>query len=210
MPEAASKALTCPSCGEAIDRGHFKERVCRSCNADFDLAISYQRYIAFLTFAAMVVIGMTTHKSSADGSWLLGILLAAIPIWMIFVVFVPPWLQKGHNQPRITIVSSFLAMALTMFLVEFLGFGTLNVLLASARERQEYLEMLSLPLVWISPNFLITANTGFLHLCGVLLGNSLFFGLLLFASYQVVRWAFNRSRPTRLSISGSSSLDNDE
>jgi hypothetical protein len=115
----------------------------------------------------------------------------------------PPWLQQGSEQPRITIVSSWLGAALTIFLVEFLGYGSAYVLLgASQREIRELLEILSFPLAWLGPNFLLTREQSFLGLCGVILGNSMFFGFLTLLCYRPVRAAFARNRPTRLSISG--------
>jgi hypothetical protein len=96
-------------------------------------------------------------------------------------------------------------------LVEFLGVVAAHVLLgASQRELLEYLEMLSLPLAWISPNFLITPAKSLLDVCGVILGNSAFFGSLVFALYQLVRWAPRRNRSTQLSISASNSTGDDE
>ena len=129
----------------------------------------------------------------------------------MFLDVVPPWLKQGHNQPRITLVSSWLGVALTVFLVEFLGFGAVHVLFGtSRRELLEFLWMLSEPLAWISPNFLITPARSFFDVCGVILGNSVFFGSLTFAFYQTVRWAFRRARPTQLSLSNSGSTEDDE
>jgi hypothetical protein len=70
--------------------------------------------------------------------------------------------------------------------------------------------MLSIPLAWISPNFLITPSKNFFDLCGIILGNSAFFGPLMFACYQCVRWAFRRNRPIQLSLSNINPTVDDE
>jgi hypothetical protein len=156
-------------------------------------------------------VARATHESTSGGAWLLGIFLSAIPCWIMFLNVVPPWLKQGHAQPRITLVSSWLSVALTVFLVEFMGFGALYVFFGSSRrELLEHLAMLSMPLAWISPNFLITPSRTFFDLCGIILGNSAFFGPLMFACYQTVRWAFRRSRPTQLSLSISNPTADDE
>jgi hypothetical protein len=203
--------LTCPQCGERIDRRQLKEWVCPFCHADIGVARSYQRYVALLTFASTVLLGVATHKPTSDGTWLLAVILSSIPLWIVFFTVIPPWLSHGRNQPRITLISSILSVAVSVFVVEFLVFGAAHVLLgASQQELREHLEMLSLPLAWISSNFLITPDKSFLHVCGVILGNSFFLGPPVFACYQSVRWVFRRSRPTRLSISDNASTNDEE
>jgi hypothetical protein len=205
------KPLTCPECNERIHRQSLKDWECPFCHTDIGLAPSYQRCVGLLTFASVSLLAIATHKSTSGGAWLLGIFFSAIPCWITFLNIVPPWLKRGHNQPRITLVSSWLGAALTVFLVEFLVFGAAHVLFgASRRELLEFLWMLSEPLAWISPNFLITPAKSFFDLCGVILGNSVFFGSLIFACYQSVRWALRRNRPAQLSLSNTNSTEDDE
>lgn len=205
------KPLTCPRCNERIHRQQLKDWECPHCHADIGLARSYQRVLGLLTLASVSLLAVATHKSTSGGAWLLTVFLSAIPCWFIFVIVVPPWLKQGRNQPRVTLVSAWLGAAMSVFLVEFLLFGAAHVLLgASRRELLEHLEMLSQPLAWISPNFLITPAKSFFDVCGVILGNSVFFGSLIFACYQPVRWAFRRTRPTQLSLSNSNSKEDDE
>jgi hypothetical protein len=117
---------------------------------------SYQRVLGLLTLASVSLLAVATHESTSGGAWLFSVFLSAIPCWFIFMIAVPPWLKQGRNQPRFTLVSAWLSAAMSVFLLEFLLFGAAHVLLgASQRELLEHLEMLSLPLAWISPNFLI-------------------------------------------------------
>ncbi|MGA2966304.1 MAG: hypothetical protein ABSD64_08835 [Terriglobales bacterium] len=157
------------------------------------------------------LLAIATYKSTSGGAWLLRVFLSAIPCWFIFMTVVPPWLKQGRNQPRITVVSAWLGAAMTVFLVEFLLLGAAHVLLGASRpELLEHLWMLSMPLAWINPNFLLTPAKSFPDVCGVILGNSVFFGSLMFACYQIVCWAFRRARPTRLSISDSDDTEDEE
>lgn len=210
-PVSRFKPLTCPRCNERIHRQQVKDWECPSCHSDFGLAPSYQRCVGSLTLASVSLLAVATHKSTSGGAWLLSVFSSAIPSWFIFMIVVPPWLKRGHNQPKFTIVVSWLSAALSVFVVEFLGFGAAHLLLgASRRELLEHLEMLSMPLAWISPNFLITPSKSFFDVCGVILGNSVFFGSLIFAAYQPVRLAFRRSRPTQLSLSNSNSTEDED
>ena len=205
------KPLTCPRCSAHIPRCWFGDWECPHCHADLGLAQSYERVLALLTLASVCLIAVATHKSTSGGEWLLKVFLSAIPCWLIFRVVVPPWLKQGRNQDRLTFVKAWLGAAITVFLVGFVLFGAAHVLLgASRREFQEFLEMLSLPLAWISPNSLITPGKGLLHVYGVILGNSVFFGALIYVCYQPVRWAFRRWRPTQLSLSDGDSTEDNE
>jgi hypothetical protein len=207
----AFKPLKCPQCNECIHRLQLMKGECPFCHTDIGAARSYQRCIGLLTLVTIALLAVATHESTSGGAWLLGIFLSAIPCWIMFLNIVPPWLKRGHAQPRITLVSSWLGVALTVFLVEFMGFGALYVFFGSSRrELLEHLAMLSMPLAWISPNFLITPSRTFFDLCGIILGNSAFFGPLMYACYLTVRWAFRRSRPTQLSLSNSDPTTDDE
>lgn len=205
------RALICPRCTERISRQHLKDWECPHCHTDFGLARSYQRIVALLTLILTSLLAVITHGSSSGGAWLLLIFISAIPIWFILIIALPPWLKEGRNQPRITLVTTWLGAALSVFVVEFLLFGSAHVLLgASGSELTEHLEMLSMPLAWISTNFLITPRRSLFDVCGVILGNSIFFGSAIYVFYQPVRWAFHRARPTQLSLSNSNLGDEDD
>lgn len=205
----ALKPLTCPQCGERIERRQLKLWVCPSCHTSFGIAHSYQRCADLVMFASVAFLAAMTHKSTSDGTWLLGVILPGVPCWFLFLVLVPPWLKQGSNQVRVTVLSSYLGAAMTIFLAG-LGWSAVIMLLGgSKQDLQEHWAMLSLPLVYVSPNFLITTDSSFTDMCGVVLGNSFFFGLLMFACYQTVRWFFHRNRPTQLSLSGPNHTDDD-
>ncbi len=205
------KPLTCPQCGERIDRRRLREAACPHCHVDIGIAHSYRACVGLLALVSMVRLGVATYKPASDGGWLLGVMVSALPLWVFFMVLIPPWLKRGHNQPRVTFVSSWLSAAATIFLVEFLGFGAAYLALgASQRELRELLDMLSIPLAWISPNFLLRPGKSFLDVCGVILGNSFLLGLPLFACYESVRWFFRRNRPVQLSITDANPSDDDD
>ncbi len=99
---------------------------------------------------------------------------------------------------------------MSLFFVGFLGLGALTVFFGNPSDVQEHLEDLSLPLARISPNFLIRRESSILDVCGIILGNSFFFALLIFSFYQPIRWLFRRARPTQLNISHSHAVDEDD
>jgi hypothetical protein len=137
----AFKPLKCPQCNECIHRLQLMKGECPFCHTDIGAARSYQRCIGLLTLVTIALLAVATHESTSGGAWLLGIFLSAIPCWIMFLNVVPPWLKRGHAQPRITLVSSWLGVALTVFLVEFMGFGALYVFFGSSR--RELLEHLA-------------------------------------------------------------------
>lgn len=202
--------LTCPRCNRRIYLQQSHGWQCPFCQTDLAIADSYRRFVALLTLASVGLLAATTHKADSGGTWILALVASAIPIGLIFLGVIPFWLKEGHSEPKLTLVSSWLVAAMTVFLIEFVGVLSAFVVLgASRREISEHLEMLSYPLAWITPNFLLTRTDSFLDLCGVILGNSVFFGLVLWACYQPVRSAFRRNRPTRLSISGTNDITED-
>jgi hypothetical protein len=203
--------LTCPRCKGHLKRQQLKDWNCPHCHIDLGLALSYRRTLALLTLLMVTLVAFATHKPTSGGAWLFRMFVLAIPCWFFLMLSIPPWLKKGHIQPRVTFISSWLGAALSVLLVEFLLFVGAYVLLgASQSELLEHLEMLSMPLASISPNFLITCTRSFLDVCGVILGNSIFFGTVIYAFYLPVRWAFRRARPTQLSIASSDAPEDDD
>jgi hypothetical protein len=202
--------LICPNCDELIERRDLKAWVCPHCHADICVAYSYRRCAGVLTFAWIFLVGAATHKSSSDGTWLLRVILSGPLFWFVFMVFVPPWLSKGQSQPKFTFGVIYLGAVASMFALEFVGFGAIILLLGNSGDLQDHLEDLSIPLVWFSGNFVITRNRSFADVAGVLLGNSFFLALLIFACYQPMRWIFRRNRPTQLSITDQPSSDDDD
>lgn len=198
------RPLICPRCNGRINRQHLKDWECPHCHTDIGLARSYQQIVALITLILTSLLAVMTHKSSSSGAWLLIIFASAISIWFILIIALPPWLKQGRSQPRITLVSAWLGAALSVFIVEFLLFGSAHVLLGATRsELTEHLEMLSIPLAWMSTNFLITPERSSIDVC-------IFFGSAIYAFYQPVRWAFRRARPTQLSLSTSNSAEEDD
>jgi len=183
---------------------------CPSCKADIDLAYSYQRCADLFAFASVVLLGVATRKPASGGAWLLWTILSGIPLWFAFFLLVPPWLRKGRRQPRLTLMSAYLGAVASLFFVGLVGFGAITKFLGNPADVQEHLEDLSIPLAWISRNFMITRASSLSDVCGVVLGNSFFYALLLFGCYQSIRWLFLRARPTQLNISDNHALDEDD
>lgn len=203
--------LTCPRCKGRLERQQLKDWECPHCHVDLGIALSYRRLVALLTLLMVTLIAVVTHRPTSGGAWLFRVFASALPCWFLLMLYIPPRLKEGHIQPRVTFVSSWLGAALSVFFVEFLLFVGAYVLLgATQNELRDHLEMLSMPLAGISRNFLITPSKSLLDVCGVILGNSVFFGIVIYAFYQPVRWAFRRSRPTQLSIANTDVPDDDD
>jgi hypothetical protein len=184
---------------------------CPACHTETGIAQSYYQCVGLFTLASGGLIGVGTHQSTSGGSWLLGVIVSTIMCWFFFLAVIPPWLKRGRNQARISLLHTWVSAAISAFLFQFLGLGIALLLLgASHQELMDHIEFLSVPLAWISPNFLLTPANSFFDLCGILLGNSVFYGTFVFACYQPVRWAFRRARPTQLSLSNRNSPEDEE
>lgn len=163
-----------------------------------------------LAFVFVLLIGTATYNQESDGTWLLSLAALAIATWFALAVSLPPWLKQGSYQTRFTFGAAYFTAVFEMFLVLFVGYTALISVLGSSRDIREHLGMLSLPLFWFSKKFLITPESSFPDLCGILLGNSFFYGLVLYVCYQAVHWSMRRSRTTQLSLGVKNPTDEDD
>lgn len=201
--------LTCPKCGERIAGRQLRKWQCPSCHIPVTVADSYARLTGLLAVAIVITLGILTHRTNSDGTWLLCLILSVIPIRFVLSMIIPPWLKKGRYEFRFTFGEAIITSAIYIFLVLFvLGAGTI-LLLGSKNDVRELLEALSAPIVWINRNFLITPDKNFLDVCGVILGNSFFYGSFYFVCQRCVRCAYRKARPIRLSLSGKDPTDDD-
>lgn len=201
--------LICPKCGEHIAPGDLGKEQCSYCHAAVTLANSYIRWVVAFTVAFVIALGILTHQDDSGGTWLFGLFCSAIPIYLILSMMLPPWLKKGTYQFTFSLGQAFIIAVIDIFLVMFV-LGTLVILiLGSKADVRQHLEELSWPLVAISRNFLITPQKTFIDVCGILLGNSAFYGLVWFGCVSWVRWSSRRVRTIRLSLSGKNPTDED-
>jgi hypothetical protein len=141
----------------------------------------------------------------------LGVILAMVILRVFFFTVIPPWLQEGRDPVGVSLLGLWILYSMSALVFQFVGFGLLRILLSgSADEWREHIDVLSLPLSMIEANFRLTPDNTFLDLCGVLVGNSFFYALLVFLCYQPVRRAFRKNRPTRLSLSNVEETDTDK
>ena len=96
----------------------------------------------------------------------------------------------------------WIGLALAIFASGFVMQGWAAVAVgASERELSEFLETFSVPLGWASPVFVITRNTSFSGVCGIIFANSYFYALVLFPFLRLVQAARHRNRVTQLGLS---------
>lgn len=101
-------------------------------------------------------------------------------------------------------------MFMVMFTTQFVGFLALGFLVgARPAEIQELLGNLSLPLAWISSQFLITPKRNFFDVCGIMLGNSFLIAMPVFVAVKAVQSAMRRNRTVQMGIGGSVGEDDE-
>jgi hypothetical protein len=82
----------CPECGRTarIARGR-----CRWCDAEVYIPIAYFRWLWFLVATTLVGMGVLTFNAGHAGTWLLVLLVLAVPIRLIWGIVIPPWFELG-------------------------------------------------------------------------------------------------------------------
>jgi hypothetical protein len=208
------KPLTCPQCGERIWRGalsmSLNKRECPYCRAHVRIANSYELFIGAVAITSAALVGIATHTQSSDGTWLLGMIAAMIVSYVVLLVSTPPWLKLGSYQSKWTVAVSFLRITTYMSFFGLLALAGFSLHAASKEDLQENLEMLSVPLASISRNFLLSPESSLTDICGVVLGNSFLYGLVILACYKFVHRKFRRARVTQLSLSAKNPTDEDD
>lgn len=140
---------------------------------------------------------------------MLGLFMVSVPISIVVYSVLPAKLEQGTWQYRLTLVGAIFSTAITA-LFEFGIFAAVNIALGNEAELRDFLEMFSVPLAFISTNFLIKPHsTGFLDLCGIIFGNSLFYGTALYLCGSIVRQTLKRSAPITMAIDPSSQHPDD-
>ncbi len=214
MRLAIPKPLICPQCGESICAANLNRSLnkweCPRCGAHVRFAKSYELFMILLTILFALFVGTATYGHDSGGTWLLGVLVSSIAVQFLFPLYIRPWLQLGSYQPKGTIVGSALWISTYLFLLELLAVVGFSLHVVSREAYQDNLETLSLPLALLNRNFLLNPDKRFSDICGVLLGNSVIYGLVVFACYKVVHRAFLKSKVTQLSLSPKNPTDEDD
>jgi len=160
------------------------------------------------------------------GSYLPYLVFAWIPVFIVLCVVAlniaglafSPVLKQHTGRGRATVsrdilafVAFWAACGLVGIVEMYDAFGWLMVLLgASQREIKEHFEMLSMPLDWANPTFIIRPDTNIVKVCGIIAFNSFFYAAALFATFKVVRIFLRRGNVTQLRISAKMPEDDDE
>jgi hypothetical protein len=199
----------CPNCDSPLFAGNQPSLLCMACNKPVRISWAYRRRISFGALLIVTLIGFVTHSRSSAGPWLVGLVLCWPLAMFLLSAIVPPTYERGYSQPQVTFATTFLAVFLSMFTVEFILLFAFKVLGAESSEIREHLVELSIPAVWFSQQFLITPEKDFVDVCGVMLANSFLFALPVFVCAKIVPYLLRRNRVTLISINTSGNQDDD-
>lgn len=188
---------------------------CPACDSPVRVSRKYSQLEVATVFLLVAIIAALTYTPNSSGGWILKILASFIPLRIAYFRFVPPALEAGEEiDIEASRTGLFTLLVITMFLVALLEFTALGwvhfFVRGSQREMTELLDMFSLPLGWISPGFVLRPTKSFVDVCGVILGNSLFYAIPFSIGVTVVRKAFRRSRVTQIGITGFTGQGDDE
>lgn len=114
--------MRCP-CGRRIFAHDPRQGICPVCKSDVRISRNYRDWTSLLIFVVIVGIAALTYSPASSGRWILLLFCLSLPLRIVCNAVLPPSLEKGVLHPRITIISSILACAFTVFLVDFLIVG---------------------------------------------------------------------------------------
>ena len=173
---------------------------CALCESELYVPIAYARWIWALIVSILAMAGAITFSSTHAGTWLLFLILSSIPLRIALGKVIPPWLEAGQQRFRFTFLLWYLGFSISIPLY-VLGMGWFRVLTGGSKgEINEYLVTFSLPLGWISSDFVLDPSKSFLDACGVILGNSFFYALATFAAWRGARAVLKRNRVTAMNL----------
>ncbi|MBZ5664656.1 MAG: hypothetical protein LAO30_08650 [Acidobacteriia bacterium] len=170
------------------------------CDAEVHIPFVYFRWIWFLVLTTLVALGILTFNARHAGTWLLVLLFLSIPIRVIWGILIPPWIERGAFKAGLPFIAWY--VTLCAFQIAYsLFWGWLHVGLgASKAELNENWDFFSIPLCWISSAFLVRSDKWLSDVIGIIVGNTFFEALGMFAVYTGVRARLNRNRAIRLNI----------
>lgn len=190
----------CPVCPECKRPLLIRRGRCCKCGVEVHLPVAYFRLLWFLTFLVLAGIGSVVFHSQHIGTWLFLLIIVSIPVRIAWGFVIPPWIERGEYKSGWPFGFFYLAVFMTLFL-EWIAWGWLHVGLGATRaELSENWFFFSIPLCWISSNFLIRSDRWLSDAVGSILGNSFFYALFAFALYRAVSSVLDRNRAIRLNI----------
>ena len=163
-----------------------------------------------LTIAGLSVLAAPTYSHQHAGTWLLVFIVCALPMRIVLNTVLPPWFEAGAKRFRFPFVAWYIAIALTLpVCVIVLGWFQVAIG-ASKSEIAESLVSFSIPLAWISSDFLIDGSKSFFDGCGIVLGNAFFYALAMFIAWRGTHMLLRRNRTTEIDIQRREPAEDDD
>lgn len=180
---------------------------CIYCEADVHIPLAYFRWLWALTLSIVIILGMITYR--ATGTWLLVLLLVALPIRWILEILIPPWLEPGTSRYQASFAILYVTY-LMVLLFELICLGAANFLIGATRsDVREWAQTMSAPLGLINPAFWLTSAHDFADWCGIFLANNLVITTVVYFLYRVMNLVRRRGEFARMNLN-SDKNSNDE
>src|SRR5690349_5001541 len=127
----------CPRCKrlEFLAGGH-GPLICQFCECPLRVPESYGRWIWGLTMVTLAAVGLPTYSSKHAGTWLLFLILLALPTRLFLGMLLPPWFEEGRQRFRFTFVVWYFTLALALP-VSVGGLSGLHLAVGTKTEIQE-------------------------------------------------------------------------
>ncbi|HJT54747.1 MAG TPA: hypothetical protein VJ848_12910 [Candidatus Angelobacter sp.] len=225
MPEQHRKTpdiriIRCPGCGGKILllRSKIFKYGCPHCKGIVILSRLHLTVSYVLGFILSLIIAKALQLSvMAAPLWIPIFVLSFVGVAQLAALVISPYeVYRYDAQPP-----GAIARNLGLFLAIWLGIvvtimtngyvlGWLAYLIGSHRDLIESMDLWSMPLGFVNPEFVVRPDKGLVEVIGIVSANSYFWALGLMLVFKFVHSRMRRSRVTELAISGTTVGEEDD
>jgi hypothetical protein len=214
------RIIRCPGCGGQITLLPSKvfRYDCPHCKGIVMLSRRHLLVSYVLGFILSLIIAKALQLSvMAAPLWIPIFVLSFIVVAQLTALVISPYAVYRYDAPPPGVIARNLGMFLAIWLgivftIMTYGYvlGWLAYLNGSHRDLIESMDMWSMPLGFVNPEFVVRPDKGLVEVIGIVSANSYFWALGLMLIFKFVHSRMRRNRVTELAISGTTVGEEDD
>jgi len=214
------RIIRCPGCGGKILLLPSKvfRYLCPHCKGIVILSRRHLTLSYVLGFILSLIIAKALQLSvMAAPLWIPIFVLSFIVVAQLTALVISPYEVYRYHAPPPGVIARNLGMFLAIWLgivftIMTYGYvlGWLAYLNGSHRDLIESMDMWSMPLGFVNPEFVVRPDKGLVEVIGIVSANSYFWALGLMLIFKFVHSRMRRNRVTELAISGTTVGEEDD